>query len=144
MKFPEIEKILVFFPSSAPRAHIYNFRILNFIRKFYAWSNTKKKYFLFTSQSRDMTNFVKCHEISRILWFFLRLTIYVYTNIILECLILDGYFMLYQTIFFFSQVAQSKEIQLLGKTYEIFAFFGRFPPQRSEELDVCFQTRIFT
>ena len=43
-----------------------------------------------------------------------------------------------------SQVAQSKEIQLLGKTYEIFAFFGRFSPQRSEELDVCFQTRIFT
>ena len=42
-----------------------------------------------------------------------------------------------------SQVAQSKEIQLLGKTYEIFAFFGRFSPQRSEELDVCFQTRIF-
>jgi len=46
--------------------------------------------------------------------------------------------MLYQTIKKKSQVAQSKEIQLFGKTDEIFAFFGRFSPQRSEELDVCF------
>ena len=47
-----------------------------------------KRYHKFRKMARNFADF----------GVFLRLTIYVYTYIILECLILDGYFMLYQTI----------------------------------------------
>ena len=56
---------------------------------------------------------------------FLRLTIYVYTYIILECLILFGYFMLYQT----TKKIASRPVQrnpAFGENLQIFAFFGCF------------------
>ena len=74
---------------------------------------------------------------------FLRLTIYVYTYIILECLILVGYFVLYQTIKNFFASRPVKRNPAFGENLRIFRIFQAFSPTTFRRIGRLFPNSFF-
>ena len=92
-----------------------------------------KRYHKFRKMARNFADF----------GVFLRLTIYVYTYIILECLILDGYFMLYQTI---KKKIASRPVQrnpAFGENLRNFRIFWAFFPTTFRRIGRLFPNSFF-